>query len=62
MWTKRKEFSSKRRNKVWGGYSESIEMLLVFGFPKECRRVLMKKKRGDNRIKKFYSEMCRNTV
>ena len=62
MWRKRKEFSSKWRNNVWGGCSEYIEILLVFGFPKEGRWVLMKKKRGDNRMKKFYSEMWGNTV
>ena len=47
-------------------YGEAIQDLLSscksFGPSKQGRRVLMKKNSGDNRAKKFCSEMWRNTV
>lgn len=44
---KRKEFSLKWKNNLWGGYSESIGILFLFWSSKKGRRVLMKKKNGE---------------
>ena len=34
VWKKKKEISSKWKKNVWGGYSESIEILYVFWLSK----------------------------
>ena len=54
----KRKFSLRRKNKMWGGFSESTEILLSL---ESVWRVLVKEKWGGNR-KRFYSEIWRNVA
>ena len=54
-----KEFSLKRKNNVWGGFSDFFEMLFYFWGVFESSNG---EKRGDNRRKGFYGEIWENTA
>ena len=62
MQEQKKEFSLKWKNNVWEGYSDSFDILKAFGSPTQGRSFLIKKNWEENRMKKFYGEMWRNTV
>ena len=56
------EIFMKWKNKTWGGFSESIEILFIFPKGKGFWRALMKKNLKGNRKKRFYGEIWRNAV